>query len=106
MSYIQRKALSGISDYVDRGVTALTAAKTILEDPALMEVSGLVLKLHNMQPPPKPGSKPAPGIGLKDVVPPLRAYVKFKENPVIGYAIVGAILGAPFLLGYALGKRR
>mgnify|MGYP001559931932 FL=1 len=89
----------GYSDeYVDRISNTLDATKALLDDPALPEVASLVIKLNKIE----PGGI---GIGLKRVVPPLRLYVKTRENPWLGYAIIAGIIGGPFLLGYLFGRK-
>jgi hypothetical protein len=103
MSYIQRKALSGI---LDKASGALSAATTILEDPSLPEVTGLVLRLHSLEPPSRPGGPPSKGIGLNKVVKPLRAYVRFREKPWLGYLVLACTFAVPAMLGYAAGKKR
>lgn len=134
MSYVTtRKALglstedvaSAASDVFRRGKSILQgsggilqATKYILEDPALPEIATQVIKLHNLQQnatyyktissAPKALHGPpgvVPGIGLRDIVTPLKMYVKFKEQPILGYAALAGVLAVPFLLGYFVGKR-
>lgn len=109
MSYLNREGLSGVSDYLNKAVSALDSAKVILDDPALPEVTSLILKLNKLeQKKPKMGGPPVPvtkGIGLHRVVKPLRLYVKTREQPVLGYVIIAAAVGIPFMLGYLIGKR-
>lgn len=109
MAYV--KGLAGVS-WADvnrsaKGVIStiggtLDAAKVILEDPALPEVTYLVLRLNKLEQ--KPGET-VRGVGLNKVVTPLKVYVAAREKPILGYAILAGILGLPFLAGYFTGKR-
>ena len=87
------------------------AARAVVEDPCLFEVSTLVLRLNALtaKTPSRPGAPsptPTRGIGLCKAVPPLRLVVKLKEQPWIlplaGLALVGGLFG----LGYLAGRRR
>lgn len=97
--------------YVDKAMPVLSVAKNVLEDPALPEVTQLMLKLHALEQrgATKPGGKPpaaVKGIGLQKAVVPLRFYVSVRQEPVIGYALVAGLLAVPFFAGYFVGKRR
>lgn len=113
MSYVNRnrsrqvrRALGdAVSDYVTKGATALSTAKTILDDPALPKVASIVVELHNLEPP-GPGGLPAPGIGLNKLVVPLKAYIYTRRHKWAFPLAVFVGLGVPFLLGYAAGRRR
>ena len=109
----------------------LGGANDILSDPALPEVTKLILKLNDLQQaapvkvtvktPAKPGAKPVakpvvkqivkpaakvPGIGLSNIVLPLKAYVYTQEHSWVIPVAIGAVLAIPFLIGYKVGKRR
>lgn len=99
--YVRNKSLDGVVDTIGG---ALKAADQILRDPALPEVTSLVLQLHALEPKNPKTGQPSPGIGLRTVVRPLRAYVAVKKNPILGYAAVAGILAIPFILG-RLSKR-
>ncbi len=104
----RRQGLGSVTSAVQSAIAAaspaINAAQKILEDPALPEVSGLVLKLHSLQQnaPAKPG-QPAPatqkGIGLSKIVKPLRAYVYSQEHAWVIPAVIGGIIALPFVLG-------
>ena len=47
----------------------------------------------------------AENLGLKKVAKPLRAYVWYRKNPWILPVGIAAVIGIPFALGYAFGKR-
>jgi hypothetical protein len=95
---------------IDKALPVLTVAKNVLEDPALPEVTSLMLKLHALEQrtATKGGPAPAPvkGIGLNKAVVPLRFYVSIRQEPIIGYAIVAGILAVPFFAGYFVGRRK
>lgn len=100
----RRQALSGVQETISKAKDVLTAANTILNDPALPEVTSIVMELHKMEPPSKTG-KPSPGIGLRRVVPALKAYrYAAKHKWVLPTVVAGALI-VPFFLGYAVGKR-
>jgi hypothetical protein len=104
MSYTK---LGGIGQYLETASNVLGATKTILEDPALPRVTTLVMELHSLQPKSKGASgPPSKGIGLNKIVGPLEFYVATQRNPILGYAVVAGILAVPFLVGYAVGKKR
>lgn len=102
--------MASFQEYLEKGRKALQAAGYVIEDPALPEVTKLLLELHALeQKARKPGAPPPkkePGIGLKRVVKPLRMYVKARKNPLYGFAIVAGALAVPFLFGYLVGKKR
>lgn len=95
----------------DKAAPVLSVAKNVIEDPALPEVTSLMLKLHALEQktaskPGAPAPAPVKGIGLSRAVQPLRLYVAYREQPIIGYAIVAGILAVPFFAGYFVGHRR
>lgn len=122
MSYVKREGLgvdwSGASNtaskavdtamaYIDKALPALDSVRYILEDPALPQITGQIIKLHNAE---KAHAGPAKaqsfkGINLQRIVPPLKLYVKTREQPILGYAIIAGALAVPFLIGYLFGKR-
>lgn len=104
MSYTK---LGGIGQYLETASSVLGATKTVLEDPALPRVTALVMELHALQPKSKGGGgPPSKGIGLNKIVAPLQFYVATQRNPLLGYAVIAGVLAVPFLLGYAVGKKR
>lgn len=104
MAYLNG-SLSGVSDYLNKAVNVLDSAKVILDDPALPEVTGLILKLNKIETKTKPGAPTQKGIGLRRIITPLKIYVKTREQPVLGYAIIAGVVAIPFALGYLFGKR-
>lgn len=112
MSYVRKhRGPVPLAGPLDAVMGAVQAASKIVEDPALPEVTRLVLKLHSLQrssAPTRPGAPapaPARGIGLAKIVPPLRAYVYAEENWWVKPAAIAAILAVPFMLG-RLSKKR
>jgi hypothetical protein len=103
-------AVGTVKGVVDKASPVLSVAKNVLEDPALPEVTSLMLKLHALeQKKPKPGAPPPPpvkGIGLQKAIVPLRLYVSVRQEPILGYAAVAGILAVPFFAGYLFGRRR
>lgn len=85
--------------------SALEAGKAILDDPALPKLTGYVLELKTLQTK-RGGGAPTKGIGLSDIVTPVKYYVAFQKNRWIAPVAALAILGLPFLLGYSVGKRK
>jgi hypothetical protein len=85
------------------------AVQYILEDPALPQVAGLLIELHNLSGPSSvhnvTQAAHAVGIGLNKAIVPLQLVVQVKKNPILGYLTIGAVLAIPFMLGYLLGKR-
>ncbi len=75
------------------------ALQNVLTDPALPRIQLLLAKLNKIDPSPS-------GIGLSDVVVPLRAYVYSKRNPWVVPVVVLAFLGIPLLAGYLTAKGR
>lgn len=103
MSYIRARYIPPMGDIFDTIGTALQGAGAIASDPALGEVLLLVNQLKQIN-----ASKPSSGggVGMADLVTPLRAFVFYEENPWVGPVAIAAILGLPFLLGYTFGKKR
>jgi hypothetical protein len=101
-------AANTVRGVVDRAMPVLDVAKNVIQDPALPEVTSLMLKLHALeQKSTKPGAPaPAPvkGIGLSRAVKPLRMYVAVRQEPILGYALVAGILAIPFLAGFGVGR--
>jgi len=114
MSYIKKFvaarpiSTSGVSDWLQKGAEILKSAKTVLDDPALPEVTGMVFELNQME---KKGAKagepgvPSKGIGLRTVVKPLRAFVFYRKNTWILPVAIAGVIGMPFLLGFVFGRR-
>ena len=48
----------------------------------------------------------AGGVGLRKVMPALRAYVKAEQQPLLYVAAAAGVIGLPMLIGYVLGKGR
>lgn len=96
---------------VDKIKPVVAAAEQVLGDPALPEVTSLVMRLREIEKRrtagrPGGGGRPEPGIGLRHAVTPLRAFVTYREKPLIGWLIVGAIIGVPFLVGMKFGRKK
>jgi len=89
-------------------VSTVTAAAAIVKDPYLPEVVNLVLKLQSLEKTSvkEGGGSTGTGVGLRNVVGPLRAFVKIQEKPwILPVAVVG-IFGTIFAAGYFTAKAR
>lgn len=112
MSY-ERTGLAGpldflvgeVKKYVPSVGSALEAGKAILDDPALPKLTGYVIELQKIQQK-RGGGAPSKGIGLSDIVTPVRYYVAYQKNRWVLPVAALAILGLPFLLGYSVGKKK
>lgn len=83
-----------------------TAVAAIATDPYLPQVSNLIIKLRDIERS-KAGrstGSTGKGIGLRNVVGPLRAFVTVQEKPWILPAAVAGIFGAIFIAGYYTRK--
>ena len=88
-------AMSGV-------VSTAQAAAAIATDPYLPEVTNLVLKLKAMEKTAE-GST-GKGVGLRNVVGPLRLFVKIQEKPwILPVAAIG-VFGLIFSAGYFARK--
>lgn len=105
MSYMTRyDSLGAITDIA-------VAAKSVVEDPCLGQVSAMLLHLHKLeQAPVVPGAPVAPtapvkGIGLCKAVTPLRAVIWVRERPWIAAVAAVGVVGGLVGVGYLIGKR-
>jgi hypothetical protein len=100
--------IGALKKYVPTVGTTVEAGKAILDDPALPQLTGYVLELRAIEA--KKGKAAPAGIGLSEIVPPVRYYVYTKKHawvvPALVVAAVAALVGLPTLVGYAVGKRR
>ncbi|MDP2607312.1 MAG: hypothetical protein Q8S00_32645 [Deltaproteobacteria bacterium] len=98
-------------DTVKSTAGALIAVTT---DPHLSEVICQVLKLQAIEKGQRVGAcnivskdyLPGKGIGLRDVVVPLRYYVKAKEKPYIAALIAAGVVFTIFSLGLSVGRSK
>jgi uncharacterized membrane protein len=72
------------------------AAAAIARDPYLPEVVQLVLELER--------TEDDQGVGLHNVVGPLRTFVKIQKKPWVLPVIAIGLVGGIFALGYYTGK--
>jgi hypothetical protein len=108
MSYLAdyRRGYRATGSILDTAGQALEAAGKVIEDPALPEVTRIVLRLNATTKGGAGGKLPARGIGLSSAVTPLRGFLYYRENPWVVPVGLIAILGAPFYMGYLFGKKR
>lgn len=106
MGYLKRNVSSGRGGLGDTISTLASAAA----DPYLSETIcrvGQLKAIENSQPvPPCPTTVPGlpGGVGLRKVMPALRAYVYAEQRPWVYPALVGAVVGVPLLVGYLIAK--
>lgn len=88
-----------------------TTALKVLEDPYLPELTCLVMRLNAIQESRDPGlpCKRTPkglpgGIGLEDVITPVRIFAGIKQKPALGILGIILVLGGIAGLGYLVGK--
>ena len=109
-----------VSAFAAKAPAYVETAMNVIEDPALPEFVGLLNKMRALEagPPkpaepgwakiPLPSTAPAPskpvGIGLKRLVAPLKLYVKYRQNPALGYAAVGGVVLILVGLGFGIGR--
>lgn len=94
----------------------IIAAAKIGEDPALPEVTCLILRMNRITEG-RPLGPSCPkqtyteaqkkrGIGLTSAVAPLRAAVWAREHPIAALGVGAALIGSVALIGYYAGKGR
>lgn len=82
-------------------MSTASAAAAIARDPYLPETVDLVLRLKESE----SSSGSGAGVGLRNVVGPLRVFVKTQENPWMIPTAVTVIAGSLFALGYFTRKK-
>lgn len=88
-------------------MSTATAATAIATDPSLPEIVQLVLKLRAVESgKSSSGGGGGSGVGLRNVVGPLRTFVAIQEKPWILPVAVVSIFGSIFAFGYVAGKAR
>ncbi len=111
MSYHRKQIVMQPSPLGD-AVSVIATAVDVTKDPYFSETVCRVQQLaalENKRAVPacsttRPGL--AGGVGLRKVMPALRAYVKAEQQPLYYAAGAAVVIGLPMLLGYALGKGR
>jgi hypothetical protein len=89
-------------------MSTVSAAAAVATDPYLPEVVDLVLKLKTSEKSSSSTSSGSTGkgVGLRNVVGPLRFFVKVQQKPwILPVAVVG-IVGTIFAAGYFIGSPR
>lgn len=88
-----------------------TIGVSVVQDPALPEVTGLLLKLVALEGKSKGQTTgggttvTGKGIGLRYAVRPLKVVVRVREQPWLVPVVGGGLIALIFGLGYATGKR-
>lgn len=109
-----RKAAQGGAEIVALGdaVGVIQTAVDVTKDPYFSETVCRVQQLaaiENRRAVPacaQTQSNLTGGVGLRKVMPALRAYVKAEQKPWLYAVGAGVVIGLPMLIGYALGKGR
>lgn len=102
------RSLSGLGSLSSTIGTAIDVAS----DPYLAEVVCHVQQLKNIdhgEPvavcvPTPDGIQTPGGVGLRNAIVPLRAYVYAQENKWVYPLVIAAVLGIPMWLGYEFGR--
>ena len=84
-------------------LSTASAAAAVATDPALPTVVDLVLRLKAIESgksPPSGSSAPSSGVGLRNVVAPLKMFIAIQERPWILPVTVIGVLGVAFAAGY------
>ena len=97
--------LSSILNVVGTGVD-------VAQDPYLPELACRLEQLHSINLGQRPGActTTAPnlggGVGLRKLMPAVRAYVYAEANPWAWVVGAAAVIGLPMAIGYAMGRSR
>ena len=106
--YRRRRPLQGLGDLA----SVLSTASDVAADPYLPELICRIQQLKNINngqavaicaetPEGIPG-----GVGIGNLMMPLRGYVYAQQNKWVYPVAILAILGIPFLLGYRMGEKQ
>jgi hypothetical protein len=107
--------LQTAADVAKAAPGVVDAVQGVVQDPYLKEFVCNVQRLKAIQAgqypgppcPPTPGPiDPKKGIGLGQAIMPLHVVIFLRQNPWVVPLLVGGIIGLPFFLGVAVGKRR
>ncbi len=83
---------------------AVSLGTRILADPYLPQVIQLATQIADANTGPGGSSSGEPGIGLRDAIFPLKAYLFSLRNPWAPWVVGAGVLLVPFLLGMAVGR--
>lgn len=103
-------AMGDLASTITNLASGVGIAVDLANDPYLPEMICRVSQLRDInagkKPPPCGNTAPglAGGVGLRKVMPGVRAYVYSQEHKWVIPAAVAAVVGIPFLIGYALGR--
>jgi hypothetical protein len=100
----------GIQDALGKLGGVAGTAVHILDDPALPAVLKHINNLHKIEQKrpsttKRTASGEVPGVGLAKLAVPLGAFVFFRQNPSLGWALLAGIVAIPVFVGYTLGRR-
>lgn len=99
---------------MERAGGILAVGAKLLDDPYLPEVTCLTMRISALEEGRPPGppcrrtppNQPRRGLGLREVITPLRWAAKSKEHRwLLPAAVGGAVLGS-FALGYLFGREK
>lgn len=83
---------------------AINLGVRILADPALPDVIKVATEIADLQTGPSGRTPNAPGVGLSDLVAPMRAYAYVLRHPWVPWVAGAGVFLVPFLLGMATMK--
>lgn len=110
LASLAQKASSLVAKLSNVGSQVLDSAMHVVEDPALPEVACRVNQLWAIENKrtvpacPKTSTTLRGGVGLRQVLIPMRGVVYAQQHPWVKPAAVAAVLGVPFLIGYLVGR--
>lgn len=108
MSYHRKRGSRGLGDVAQ----TITTSVAVVQDPYFPEAICRIDQLRSIEnglhvlpctntPPNKAG-----GVGLRKVMPLMRAYVTAEQHRPWSYVgLAAAVIGLPMLVGYAIGKK-
>lgn len=101
---------SELAAAVAKATPVIGSAAKVLADPYLPEAACRVAQLHAIENklavpacPTTPSGRVG-GIGLRKVMPIMRAYVYAERHPIVKPVAVAAAIGVPVLIGFLLGR--
>lgn len=104
--------LGGLEDIIKSAAGGVVAALDVASDPYLPEAVCRIAQLKQIEAGTAAGNCPTTpqglpgGVGLRNAVTPLRAYVYAQQHKWVYPAALAALVGLPLLIGYQLGKGR
>lgn len=104
--------MGSVDEIINSLVGATGSALDIASDPYLAEVICRIAQLKQIEAGGTPAVCPETadnlpgGVGLRNAIGPLRAYVYAQQNKWVYPLAIAAIIGLPMWIGYELGRGR